>query len=488
MSLKLKIRLSILLLLLLLLGLGGYALLAMRHLESGAHGIEPAEFRAARLAVLGFVLTGAAVGITMMVRLPRAVTRPLRRLTAEVEDVAGPSSTNRVAIRRHDEVGTVAMAVNRVLAQAQNERRATLAELFTERNRMDSLMRSLDEGLLMLDEQGIVVLANPAACSLLGFTQAELLGKSAHILAQTNQALRELLEPLAAANLAGDDVPDPVFTFRHKGDAPHYQLSISPIESTDGPAGHILCLRNVSDFKKLDQVKSHFLATVSHELKTPLSSINLSLMLLRDERTDTGERQRLVAGIGEETQRLLKLVGQLIDVSRLDAGAGLQLNLQPMCLSDVVRYATDVVRPQLHDKQLELQLELAPKLPTVLGDVEKTTWVLINLLSNAIRYSPAGAPLGIRVLPWGEMVRLSVHDQGPGIPAQYQKRIFERFAGVPSPEGHSGGSGLGLSISHAFIKAQGGLLWVESKPPSGSCFLFTLPVCSADSASPLVGR
>ena len=232
----------------------------------------------------------------------------------------------------------------------------------------------------------------------------------------------------------------------------------------------------MSDFKKLDEVKSTFLATISHELKTPLASIKLSLMLLQNERTTDNERQVLAAGIGEETQRLLSMVGQLIDVARLDAGAGIKLNVQPLRLAEVIGYAIRTVLPQLHDKQLRLDTCLPDALPAVHGDVEKTTWVLINLLSNAIRYSPAGAPLRIRVVPWGEMVRVSVEDCGPGIPAEFHRRIFERFAGLPGPTGHSSGSGLGLSISREFIDAQGGQLWVESRPECGSCFLFTLPV------------
>ncbi|WP_201987011.1 sensor histidine kinase [Hymenobacter rubidus] len=480
MSLKLKIRLSVFLLLLLLLGLGGYAFFTINYLEHGAHGIEQADFNLARTTVLAFLAAGTAVGVTMMVRLPRIVVRPLRRLSADVDKVAGPGPATRVAVGRRDEVGTIAAAVNRVLSQAQDERRATLAELFTERNRMDSLVRSLDEGLLLLDEQRTIVLANPVACDLLGLRPSDLLGQPAETVAAGSELLRELLVPLAEANLAGDAVPDPVFTFPHKGDSPHYQLSISPIETLDHankrtPAGHILCLRNVSDFKKLDEVKSTFLATISHELKTPLASIKLSLMLLQNPRTSDAERQTLATGIGEETQRLLNMVGQLIEVSRLDAGAGIKLNVQPVRLAEVIGYATQTVQPQLQDKAIQLDVQVPDTLPTAHGDVEKTTWVLINLLSNAIRYSPAAAPLVIRAMQWGEMVRVSVEDQGPGIPAEFHKRIFQRFAGVPGQGGH-GSSGLGLSISREFIDAQGGRLWVESQPEMGSRFLFTLPV------------
>ena len=483
MSLKLKIRLSVFLLLLLLLGLGGYAFLTINYLEHGAHGIEQADFNSARVAVLVFLATGTAVGITMMVRLPRIVVRPLHRLTVNMKRVAGSGPATRVAVERRDEVGTVAAAVNLVLSQAQDERRFTLAELFTERNRMDSLVKSLDEGLLLLDQYGIIVLVNPVACDLLGLPAPALLGQPAATVAQTNELLRALLVPLAEENMAGDTIPDPVFTFPHKGDSPHYQLSISPIglavgaAGRAGPGGYIFCLRNVSDFKKLDEVKSTFMATISHELKTPLASIKLSLMLLQNERTTDAERQTLATGIGEETQRLLSMVGQLIDVARLDAGAGIKLNVQPMRLAEVVGYAVRTVLPQLTDKQLRLDLQLASTLPEVHGDVEKTTWVLINLLSNAIRYSPVAAPLVIRAVQWGEMVRVSVEDCGPGIAPEHHKRIFERFAAVPGrtvPGGNS--SGLGLSISREFIGAQGGRLWVESQPEVGSRFLFTLPV------------
>ena len=479
MSLKLNIRLSVLLLLLLLLGLGGYAFFTIRYLENGAHGIEQADFDTARRTVLGFALAGTALGIALMVRLPRMVVRPLRRLHGDVERVAGPGPATRVAVGRHNEVASIATAVNRVLSQAQADRRITLAELFTERSRMDSLVRSLDEGLLLLDEQRTIVLANPVACDLLGLPLSDLLGKPADKVAAGNELLQQLLVPLDAQNLAGDAVPDPVFTFPHKGENPHYQLSISPIaggaDAAGRAAGHIFCLRNVSEFKKLDEMKSAFLATISHELKTPLASIKLSLMLLQHERTSDAERQTLAAGIGEETQRLLHMVGQLIDVSRLDAGAGIKLDVKPLRLPEVVDYATRTVLPQLRDKQLQLDLQLPDTLPLVQADIEKTTWVLINLLSNAIRYSPAGAPLVVRAVAWGEMVRVSVEDCGPGIAPEFHKRIFQRFAGVPGHVGKGGSSGLGLSIAREFIDAQGGQLWVESRPECGSCFLFTLP-------------
>jgi NtrC-family two-component system sensor histidine kinase KinB len=486
MSLKIQIRLGVFLMLGLLLGLGSYVILTIHRLETEAPAMQQENARMAQQAVYLFLGISTLLGIVLMVRLPRLVVHPLRRLTADVERVAGPGPATRVAVAKNNEVGSVAAAVNRVLRQAEDERRATLAELITQRNRTDSLVRSLDEGLLLIDQQGIIVLANPVACLLLGWPAKELLGHPATEVSRANDMLREWLAVLATPPSADSASQGPTFMIRPHGENLHYQLTVTPIEAfneelkKNEPAGHVLCLRNVSDFKNLDQLKSTFLATISHELKTPLASINLSLMLLQDERLEAAKRQQVASGIRSETQRLLGLVGQLIEVARLDAGGQLKLNPKAVPLPEVVQYATETVKAQLDDKELRLHVHLGEPLPPAQADVEKTTWVLINLLSNAIRYSPHGAKLTIKAVPWGEMVQLSVEDEGPGIPREFHQQIFQRFAGGPRTAGMpGGGSGLGLSISREFIIAQGGQLWVESQPGAGSCFTFTLPAVGA---------
>ncbi len=491
MSLKTQIRLGVFIMLGLLLSLGSYVIVTIHRLETEAPSVQQTNALAAQRAVYLFLLISTLLGVVLMVRLPRLVTRPLTRLTADVERVAAPGPVTRVAVTRNNEVGHVAAAVNRVLRQAEDERRATLAELITQRNRTDSLVRGLDEGLLLIDQHGLIVLANPVACLLLGQPAKTLLNQPAAVVASHNEMLREWLRALdapAAASPAPESMAEasrpagPVFMVRPHGENLHYQLTVSEVTELNEelkkavPAGHVFCLRDVSAFKNLDQVKSEFLATISHELKTPLASINLSLMLMQDERLDAARRQEIASGIRAETQRLLGMVGQLIEVSRLDAGKEIRLNLAAVPLPEVVHYATDTVRAQLTDKDLRLAVHLAEPLPCALADVEKTTWVLINLLSNAIRYSPHGAALTIRAVPWGEMVQLSVEDQGPGIAKEFHQRIFQRFGGVLGPAGQQrGSSGLGLSISREFITAQGGQLWVESQPGAGSCFTFTLP-------------
>ncbi|TGD77150.1 HAMP domain-containing sensor histidine kinase [Hymenobacter wooponensis] len=438
--------------------------------------------RHARRTVLNFIGLSVLVALVLVIRMPKEVLRPLRRLRADVEEVASPGPATQVPITKNDEVGAVALALNRAFGYMQDQRSATRVALATERSRLESLVEHLDEGLLLLDETQCVLLANPTARALLGRSAAELVGHQAEDLSRESDLLRELFRPLLEGQSGDETSQSPVLTFQHNGEEVYYRLSLNHIVSFNSEAGHtefaghILSLRNVSDFKKLDQVKSNFLATVSHELKTPLASINLSLMLLQNERTDPEERLRIADGIREETQRLLGMVGQLIDVSRLDAGAGIRLDVQPVTLAQVVAYATDTVQAQLDDKELRLETDLPTGLPAARADVEKTTWVLINLLANAIRYSPRGSAVTVRATQHQEQLEVSVQDYGPGISTEYHERIFQRFAEVPNPAGHKGGSGLGLSISREFISVQGGRLWVESEPGAGSRFLFTLPV------------
>ncbi|MFD1468041.1 ATP-binding protein [Hymenobacter caeli] len=429
---------------------------------------------AATLAVLLAILLVASV--------PEAAVMPLRKLTAALDHATGNDFKTTIPVESPDEFGRVARSFNRMLVQLQEYRSSTSAELVTERNRARSVVDGLDEGLLLLDENRRILLANPVLCELLGLPVAQLVDQLAADVAQRNDLLATMLKPLDAPRRDAAVAEAPLLTVAQKGEEVFYRLAVQDLVSFNEASdktefvGQVLTLRNVSDFKKLDQVKSNFLATVSHELKTPLSSINMSLKLLQTDKLDAEERTRVTDGIRRETQRLLRLVGELLDVSRLDSGAGIQLDFGATPLPDVVRFATATVQAQLDNKQLQLATDLPTDLPAVRADVEKTTWVLINLLANAIRYSPAGGTLTVQAVRAGQFVQLTVQDRGPGIAAEYHERIFQRFAQIPDKAGYAGGSGLGLSIAREFITAQGGRLWVESELGSGSAFQFTLPV------------
>ena len=468
--------------------LGGftYQMMAL-NTDALNHKTEAANRRAdqANQNLILFVTLAVLLGLGLVGSVPEAAVQPLRRLTAALGHATERNFSASIPQESHDEFGQVARAFNRMLSQLREYRTSTAAELITARNRAASIVNTLDEGLLLLDENRQILLANPVMCELLGLSAEQLVGRPASVVRLENDLLQTLLRPLDAPNRAAALAEAPLLHITQRGEEAFYRQSVQDLvsynEATEKTEliGQLLTLRNVSDFKKLDQVKSNFLATVSHELKTPLSSINLNTKLLQDERLPADERLRIAGYIRQETQRLQRMVAELLDVSRLDAGAGIQLDVQPTDLAEVLGYATATVQPQLADKNLTLDLQLAPGLPAVRADVEKSTWVLINLLANAIRYSPRGEVLMVQAAVAGAFVQVSVQDRGPGIAAENHDRIFQRFAQIPDKTGYRGGSGLGLSIAREFITTQGGRLWVESELGSGSRFCFTLPVAAA---------
>ena len=432
--------------------------------------------------LLIFTTLAVLLALGLVGSVPEAAVQPLRKLTAALDHATERDFSASIPQESHDEFGQVARAFNRMLGQLREYRTSTAAELITERNRAASIVNTLDEGLLLLDENRHILLANPVLCELLGVPVEKLVGRPAATVRLENDLFQAMLRPLDAPNREAAVAEAPLLHISQRGEEAFYRLAVQDLvsfnEATEKTefVGQILTLRNVSDFKKLDQVKSNFLATVSHELKTPLSSINLNTRLLQDERLPADERLRITGYIRQETQRLQRMVAELLDVSRLDAGAGIQLDVRPTSLADVVGFATATVQPQLDDKNLRLDLQLPENLPAARADVEKTTWVLINLLANAIRYSPVGEVLTVRAALAGAFVQVSVQDRGPGIAAEHHDKIFQRFAQLPDKTGYRGGSGLGLSIAREFITTQGGRLWVESELGSGSTFSFTLPV------------
>jgi len=437
---------------------------------------------AANRNLILFSTLAVLLGLGFVASVPEAAVQPLRKLNAALAHATARNFAATIPQESQDEFGQVAQSFNRMLSELREFRSSTTAELITARNRAASIVNTLDEGILVLDESRRILLANPVMCDLLGQAADRLVGRPTSVVRLENDLLQTLLKPLEAPQREQAVADMPVLTIAQRGEEAFYRLAVQDLvsfnEATDKTefVGQILTLRNVSDFKKLDQVKSNFLATVSHELKTPLSSINLSLKLLQKDNLPASERQDVTLGIQRETQRLQRLVSELLDVSRLDSGQGIQLNFAPTQLTDVVRFAEATVQAQLAHKQLALRLALPPDLPPVRADVEKTTWVLINLLANAIRYSPAGESIGVRALRTGKFVQVTVQDAGPGIAAEHHDKIFQRFAQLPDKAGYTGGSGLGLSIAREFITTQGGRLWVESELGSGSAFHFTLPV------------
>jgi signal transduction histidine kinase len=256
----------------------------------------------------------------------------------------------------------------------------------------------------------------------------------------------------------------------------YYTKDILSVTSKDKVIGSVIILKNITEFQQLDDAKTNFIATISHELKTPISSIKMSLKLLEDNRIGemNTEQTQLLENIDEDARRLLQITGELLDMAQVETGK-LQLNFGSTHPKNIVDYAVKALKTTADQKQVTLNVKCDENLPDVQADLDKTTWVLINLLSNAIKYSHEKAVVDLIVKKSnGDEIEFSVQDHGRGIDQRYLSRIFERYFKIPGSTTDQTGTGLGLAIAKDFIEAQAGKIGVESEIGEGSRFYFTL--------------
>jgi NtrC-family two-component system sensor histidine kinase KinB len=417
---------------------------------------------------------------SFIVNFPGFIANPLRELLEGIKEISRKNYKQKLEFKGNDEFSELALAFNKMALELRNWDNTNVAHLISEKQRIETIIEQMQDAIIGLNEKQEILFLNKVASQLLNLNSANVIGKSAVELAQKNELLKRLLtekigdEPVKIyANdkesyfvLENREIVIPNF------DEPNDQTIITSGKS----AGKVYILKNVTKFKELDEAKTNFIATVSHELKTPLSSIKMSLKLLNDERVGVmnEEQNLLVNHIKEDSDRLLKITSELLNLAQVETG-NLQLNLVKTEPAEIVNFAVDAVQFQVEQKGISLALNIANNLPFVNADVQKTAWVLVNFLSNALRYSSEKSKIMIDVFESDKSITFSVKDFGKGIAEQYQKRLFDRYYQVPTDGQNKSGSGLGLAISKDFIEAENGKIWVESSVGEGSRFSFSLP-------------
>jgi signal transduction histidine kinase len=216
--------------------------------------------------------------------------------------------------------------------------------------------------------------------------------------------------------------------------------------------------------------KTNFLATISHELKTPLSSTDIALKLLSNEKIGplNKEQQQLLNDLKGENQRLIKLVSELLDLSQAETG-NINLNIMPVSLLDMVNYSISALKAPLQEKKLHVECKDITAEQVIKVDKEKASWVLINILSNAIRYSPEQSVITMQAHKHKGLLMLSIQDKGSGIPKEFQQNLFQRFYKIPSATGTKS-TGLGLSIAKEFMEAMNGKIYLDTNYTTGAKF------------------
>ncbi|SEI52062.1 PAS domain S-box-containing protein [Dyadobacter sp. SG02] len=432
-------------------------------------------------AILWIVLTATActiIALTLFVNLPGNIANPLMELSDSIKQIAAKNYSRRVRFDRKDEFGQLGQAFNAMAEKLEEYDDSNLARLLIEKKRTEALINNMHEPVIGLDQKGIVLFANQEAIKITGLSMSEMIGRSVQELSERN----DLVRTLAGQGKAGEDaVLKDGHTLKIYADEKESYFEKEVIDISIVPTGEkervcigkVILLKNVTPFKELDSAKTNFIATVSHELKTPISAIKISLQLLQSPSIGTvnAEQAQLIESIKDDSERLLKITGELLNMSQVETG-NIQLNIQTAKPETICEYALEAVRLQAEQKGISLIAHIQPGVPAVRADLEKTAWVLINFLTNAIRYSTEGAEIAILIGLDEHMVNFSVQDTGQGIDLKYREKIFNRYFQVPGSQ--KSGTGLGLAISKEFIEAQGGSIGLESEVGAGSTFFFKL--------------
>ncbi|MEI9943996.1 MAG: ATP-binding protein [Chitinophagaceae bacterium] len=417
--------------------------------------------------IITIILTVCIIlGFTFIFNFPSLIASPIAKLTEGIKAIANKNYKQRIHLNRKDEFGQLANAFNSMAEKLDEYEHSNLSKILFEKQRAETVINSLKDASIGIDNKGLILFANQQAQQLLNLKELEIVGQTCEGVEKKNDLFRFLVKE--QSNIPFKIVVD--------GKENYFTKEIMDITQRNEKIGTVIVLRNITPFKELDTAKTNFMATISHELKTPLASSDFSLKLLEDDRvgTLTQEQKELVQSLKNDNQRLLRILSELLDMSQVESGR-MELTIRDITVAGIITKAEESVANAIKEKNITVKKEIEEDLPMVKADAEKIPWVLNNFLTNAIKYSPENGSLVIKAFQKENFIEVSVRDFGSGIEENFQPKIFDRYFKVPGTK-EKKGTGLGLAISKDFVEAMGGTIGVTSHPGKGSYFYFRLPV------------
>lgn len=415
------------------------------------------------------------IAFTLLFNLPGNIARPIRELTESIKQIANKNYHERIHFKGSAEFEDLANSFNSMAEKLEEYQNSSLSKNLMNKKRVEMLIANLHDPVIGLDENNHINFINEEALKISGLVREDLVGKTASEIAVNNDLLRELLRNASLEEKS--EAPMKIFADQKES---YFEPEIIPIsiiptgETMKKDAGQVILLRNITAYKELDFAKTNFIATVSHELKTPISSLKMGTQLLKNEKFGTlNEQQKeLLKSIDEDGDRLLNITGELLNLSQAESG-NIRLNIQDCNVSDLVKKAVSNNQIVAENKEIQLETEIKTEENSIVkADFDKTVWVLNNFLTNAIKHSEVGKKIIIKTENVSDKIKFSVQDFGKGIDSKYHSKVFDRYFQVP--EDFQNGTGLGLAISKNFIEKQGGEIGLDSSVNEGSIFLVIL--------------
>lgn len=401
---------------------------------------------------------------------------PLRRFVDAAQKISTGEYSVQLSVETTDELGQLAVEFNKMTAQLRQYHLMNVHMIIAEKNKGDAILASIEDGLVVFDTERKVTAINPAGRRILNveFTEQDVLNCE-QILPSQN-----MCELIAETIKTGKPpaIPDDerIICFQMEGSTRQYLFSVTAIgQSYQKLSGAVLLLKDITQLREVERLKSEFVMAASHELRTPLTSLGMGIDLLIEHAAQflPDKEKDLLAAAHDDVHRMKAMVHDLLDLSKIEMGR-IDLEFESIPVATLFEHAQVTFKSHVNMKNVLLDIENTECLPSVRADAHKIVWVLSNLISNALRYVDQGSYIRLTAKRQGANINISVEDDGIGIALEHQTRIFQKFVQVNKRD--SGRTGLGLAISKEIVRAHGGTIWVESSPGKGSIFTFTIPI------------
>ncbi len=402
--------------------------------------------------------------------------KPIYTLTKAITLVGAGALNRQISINSKDEIGHLATEFNNMTNRLQQYEQSTLGTLLAEKNKSLAIVKSISDPLIVLDKNYKIMLLNNAFEVFFEIKEEAVVNK--HFLEAVSND--ELFEHISSGLDSQEDYREKIMHIKTKDD--YFNVVVSTVKNAEAiVTGLIVVFQDVTKLKKLEKVKTDFVATVSHEFKTPLTSIIMGTSMLLDGSLGTlNENQNdVVKTIREDEEKLSALVHELLELSKIESDKAI-FNIRKCSMENIIVGSIKQYFEQSKEKGISLIYEITDNLPAIEADPEKITWVLNNLIANALKYTNKGDSISVHAGIAEDKVRVSVSDTGIGIPPEFVNKIFGKFVQVQGYDREVRGNGLGLAIVKEIITAHGGEIWCTSKLDEGSVFTFTLPIHRED--------
>lgn len=441
------------------------------------YGKNEVALQTAKESLFWICLTGIGcilISSLFLFRLPRSVNMQVLKLTEGIKEITNANYEKRLDLGDEPEFKEIATLFNSMAKRLAEYRNSSLENILQGKKYIEAIINSIKDPIIGLSADRQILFVNDEALKVLNLKRELVIDRSAPELSLKNDLLRRLICQLVHPNKD----KDPLKIYADDKES-YFQVKYIPIKVDENNGlenkyvGDLIFLKNVTEFKEKDIAKTTFISTISHELKTPISAILMSLKLLEDKRVGelNPEQETLSKNIKNSSDRLLEITGELLKMSQVESGK-LYLNPKITKPIELITYAIKANQVQADRFNCQIEVEYPEKISKLFVDSEKIAWVITNLLSNAIRYSSENGRVIIGARQDGDSVEIYVKDFGKGIDPRYHESIFDHYFRVPGTKVQ--GSGLGLAISKDFVEAHGGTIRVSSEVGKGSMFIVRL--------------